>query len=131
MIIINGIKIYKCPCCKHEFPEVSNSAPHKDGALCFQCYISMKRAEGDINMSSKIALKTFLMVTGINKKSQAKVFKDLKMEDTISLSLPIEGHGSYAPPVEVKNLRTGDTIIKSVNELKNILPGFDFIEVKE
>lgn len=82
-------------------------------------------------MSSKIALKTKLMITGINKKSQAKVFKDSKIEDTILISLEIQNRRGYVPSVEVLNLRTGDKYTTSVNMLDSVLSSFDFIKVEE
>jgi hypothetical protein len=38
-MMLEGIKVYTCPICKQSFPEISNSAPHTDGAPCISCYM--------------------------------------------------------------------------------------------
>jgi hypothetical protein len=78
----------------------------------------------------KIKLKNLLMVKTVKKKSQAVLFKNLRAEDRIQLSTTIE-YNSYSPKVRVENVRTGEVVIKSINELNNIFDCFDLIEVKE
>jgi len=33
------IEVYTCPKCKNDFPDISNSAPPKNGELCVSCFI--------------------------------------------------------------------------------------------
>jgi len=38
--ILDGIiEVYTCPKCKNDFPDISNSAPPKNGELCVSCFI--------------------------------------------------------------------------------------------
>ncbi len=78
----------------------------------------------------KIKLKNTLMVKTVKKKSQAALFKSLRTEDRIRLSTVIE-YNSYSPKVRVENIKTGEVVIKSINELNNIFDAFDLVEIKE
>jgi len=34
------VEVYICPKCKEPFPNISNSAPSKDGELCLGCFMN-------------------------------------------------------------------------------------------
>jgi ribosomal protein L19 len=80
----------------------------------------------------EIILKSnIITVEKINRRSQAKMFKDLKVGDQIEFSVPLKSagrgsRGSYATYIIVKNINTGDTTSSSFNQLPNILKAFKF-----
>ncbi|MBL4952063.1 hypothetical protein JK635_07550 [Neobacillus sp. YIM B02564] len=78
----------------------------------------------------KILLKSDpLKVVKIKKKTQAKMFKDLKVGDVIKMSIPVEAAGSnrgtYASHIQIQHTRTGEYVYKSFNEIAPILNRFE------
>ena len=86
-----------------------------------------RRLNMDIIMKSKV-----LEVVKINGKTQAKLFKDLKIGDKIQLSIPVDyagfNRGTYASYITVENIVTGNKTYKSFNLLPTLLNNFDFVE---
>ena len=74
------------------------------------------------------------LVKEIKGKSQAKMFKNLKVGHSIAFTLPIKhayaSRGVGASYVTVTNLDNGDTTSKSMNELLNLLNYFVLEEVQ-
>ena len=78
-----------------------------------------------------IILKSFIQtVTKINRKTKAKLFKDLKIGDKVEFSVPIKRAGSnrstYATYIEIKNIETNEYTYSSFNQLPKILDTFEF-----
>jgi membrane protease subunit (stomatin/prohibitin family) len=71
-----------------------------------------------------------ITVKAINKKTQAKMFKDLKVGDQIYFSVPIEAAGrnrsTYATYITVINMKTLEKTESSFNQLPTILKAFEF-----
>lgn len=42
---MDNIEVYICPVCKKLYPNISNSAPSKDGELCISCLIKQMDRE--------------------------------------------------------------------------------------
>ena len=82
----------------------------------------------DIFMKSEI-----LTVYKINKKTQAKMFRDLKIGDQILLSVPVKragrNRGTYSTDIKIENLNTGECTYKTFNTICSILNNFEF-EIK-
>jgi len=47
------IEVYTCPKCKNDFPDISNSAPPKNGELCVSCFIEEELDKLDLVVSRK------------------------------------------------------------------------------
>lgn len=79
-------------------------------------YIEMK--------SDEITVKKIL------RKTQARMFKDLKVGDKIQFSVPIEAAGrnrsTYATYIKATNLGTNETTCSSFNQLPTVLKAFEF-----
>jgi len=80
---------------------------------------------------STIVLKSGLMkITKIVKKSQAGMFKNLKVGDIIECSVDVayagRNGGSHATYMDVRNVQTGEKTSKSFNQLPSILSQFEF-----
>ena len=78
-----------------------------------------------------IILKSFIQtVTKINRKTKAKLFKDLKIGDKVEFSVPIKragsNRGTYATYIEAKNVETDEYTYSSFNQLPSILDAFEF-----
>lgn len=71
-----------------------------------------------------------ITVKAIKKKTQAKMFKDLKIGDQIYFSVPIEAAGrnrsTYATYITVTNMKTLEKTESSFNQLPTILKAFEF-----
>lgn len=75
-------------------------------------------------------LKGRFLICKINKKTKAKMFKDLKQDDMIELKVDLSPsgygrNGIYAKYIDCRNLITGDTAQYSFNQLANILNCFE------
>lgn len=72
-----------------------------------------------------------LMLCNIISKSDAKMFKDLRIGDILIFNTTIKNVGSsrgrfYAIFMYAKNVKTNETVKKSFNEMANILKKFEF-----
>lgn len=77
----------------------------------------------------KIELKSKkYVVKGINKKTQAHMFKNIEVDDIIQLSTEVKFLGKYAAPVTVTNLTKNESSTKTFNSLPLILSYFELIE---
>lgn len=77
-----------------------------------------------------------LVVEEIKRKTTAKLFKDLKVGDSIALSVQVKHAGSnrgiaYATYIKTTNLSTGETIGNSFNQLPQLLDVFKFKDIEE
>lgn len=76
-----------------------------------------------------------LKITKINKKTQAKMFKDLKVGSKILLSIPVKcagsNRGTYASYIKIENLESADYAYKSFNQITQVLDMFEFEVCKE
>lgn len=70
------------------------------------------------------------MITGIKRKTKAKMFRNLNIGDKIKFSVPLEyagcNRGTYATYITVTNLQTGEKTQSSFNQLPKILDAFIF-----
>lgn len=88
-------------------------------------------------MDQEIVMSTgILQVYAIKKKTQAKLFKNLRTGSKIRLSIPIvsvgqTSGGCRAAYIDIENLDTGEKTSQTFNILPNILRCFDFINVQE
>jgi len=81
-----------------------------------------------------IKLKSeIIIVRKIKRKSSARMFKDLKVNDIIVFSVPIETAGrnrsTYATYITITNIRTCECTTSSFNQLPKILEAFE-LEVR-
>lgn len=76
-----------------------------------------------------LELKLKLRVTKIKKRTQAKVFKDLKVGDEILLSSTLDNYAGYQKMLKVKNLTTGEEDYKYFTVISNTLNKFEFEEI--
>ncbi len=76
-----------------------------------------------------LELRLKLRVTKIKKKTQARVFKDLKIGDEILLSSTLDNYAGYQKMLKVKNLVTGEEDFKYFTIISNILDKFEFEEI--
>lgn len=70
-------------------------------------------------------------VTEVKKVTKAKLFKDLKVGDTICISKTLCSENprfdvTRASYCVVENEKTKETVMKSFAELQNILPSFEW-----
>ena len=76
-----------------------------------------------------LELKLKLRVTKIKKRTQAKVFKDLKVGDEILLSSTLDNYAGYQKMLKVKNLTTGEEDYKYFTVISSTLDKFEFEEI--
>ncbi|WP_206459343.1 hypothetical protein [Anaerovorax sp. IOR16] len=72
-----------------------------------------------------------LKVIKINRKTKAKMFKNLKVGDTVQFSVPIKKvgrgrSGTYATYIKALNIKTGEETESSFNQIPIILDAFEF-----
>ena len=77
-----------------------------------------------------ILSSNILTITKINKKSSAKMFKDLIVGDKIKLSIEVEYLGisrgrTYAPYIAIQNINTKEFTLKSFNQITSVLDCFE------
>lgn len=77
----------------------------------------------DIILNSQV-----LKVKRIVSKTRAQMFKNLKVGDRITLSVKIKRTGIYAISLNAKNLNTGESVLKTFNQITPILKCFEFEE---
>lgn len=83
-------------------------------------------------MDNNLSISNKFIVKEIIKKSQAKMFKNLNVGDSVEFRLDIKHVGSgskgrtYAPGLKIINLKTKESTIKTLNELPKILENFKF-----
>ena len=75
-----------------------------------------------------------LRVKKLLKKTSAKIFKDLKVGDTVEFTVKLQRAGSsrgrtYSTYIQFKNLNNDETSFNSFNQIANILDKFEFEEV--
>lgn len=85
---------------------------------------------GKINLSSGP-----LRIRSVLKKTNATLFNNLEKGDHIEITVPVERAGvsrgrSYSVALMIRNLSTGESVLKTFNEISSILNCFD-IEVLE
>lgn len=82
-------------------------------------------------------MKCKAVVKKVLKKTQAQMFKDLKVGDVVEFSIAIESVGfgysraTHAAWIRCKNLTNNDYTFKSFNEIEKFLAYFVFEEVTE
>lgn len=86
-------------------------------------------------MDTIILHSGILQVTKINRKTKAKMFKNLKVGDTIEFSVPIKQagkgvSGTYATYIRAVNINTGEETNSSFNQIPIILEAFEFKPIK-
>lgn len=73
-----------------------------------------------------------LRINKINRKTQAKMFKDLKVGDKVEFSVPIKqagsNRGTYATYIIAENISSGARTNSSFNQMPRILDAFEFEE---
>lgn len=74
-------------------------------------------------------LKLKLRLININKKTQAKIFKDLSVGDEILLSATLTNCAGYSKMLTVTNLKTGEKDNKYFTEISKIFERLEFKEV--
>jgi hypothetical protein len=86
-------------------------------------------------MLKTIEMKSPVMVvTKINKKTNAFMFKDLTVGSLIQITADVGACGvspsgsSYAPILQIENIQEENSAWKSFNELARILECFEFEE---
>ena len=86
-------------------------------------------------MKLEIVLKSnVLIVEGIERKTSAKMFKDIEVGDKLLLSVDVDYAGSnrgstYATYIKCANLSKNDVAYKSFNEMPRFLNMFKLKEV--
>jgi hypothetical protein len=73
-------------------------------------------------------------VTAVNRKVTAKLFKNLKIGSQIEFSVALKKAGSnrgqtYSTYIKVKDVWSGETTLKSFNQLPTLLNAFEFEKV--
>lgn len=74
-------------------------------------------------------------VVGITKKTKAKMFDTINIDDVIAFELELNRvgmngrGGTYATYIKATNSRTGESAWKSMNEMDSILRCFEFEQV--
>ena len=79
-------------------------------------------------------MRCTLVVVEVISKTNAQFFKELKVGDMLEFSTVLRGqgrgnNGTYAQNVVIKNVHTGETVVKTFNRLNSILNNFVFEEV--
>lgn len=74
-------------------------------------------------------LKLKLKLVRINKKTQAKVFKDLAVGDEVLLSATLNNCAGYSKMLTVTNLKTGEKDNKYFTEISKIFDRLEFEEI--
>jgi len=81
-------------------------------------------------MNTIILKSSVQIVTKINRKTKAKLFKDLNVGDKIEFSVLIKragsNRGTYATYIEIRNIDTDEYTFSSFNQLPSILDTFEF-----
>ncbi len=83
-------------------------------------------------MENSLSISNTFIVKEIIKKSQAKMFKNLNVGDSVEFRLDIKhiGTGSkgrtYASGIKIINVKSNELTIKTLNELPKILENFKF-----
>jgi len=76
-----------------------------------------------------------LKISKIVTKTKAKMFVNLKVGDSIKLSIAVQyagsNKGTYASYIRVDNLKNGEVTYKSFNQINMILNCFEFINKEE
>lgn len=78
-----------------------------------------------------------IMITKINRKTKAQMFKNLKEGNLIVFELSLKRSGKqyapriYASYIKITNLETNEFTYKTSNELSYILNAFELEEVGE
>ena len=77
-----------------------------------------------------------LRISKILKKSSAKMFSDLKVDDTVKFSVDLKragcsigSKGTYATYIKAEHLESGNTNHSSFNQMSSIISRFEFEEV--
>lgn len=81
-----------------------------------------------------LVLKGSFQVVSIEKKSGAKMFKELKVGDIVDITKVLCSESprfdvTRASYCEVKNHDTGETVRKSFAELQNIMKAFEWRQI--
>lgn len=76
-----------------------------------------------------LELKLKLKLIKINKKTQAKIFKDLDIGDEILLSTNLMNSPGNSKMLTVTNLKTGEKDDKYFTEIYKIFERLDFEEI--
>lgn len=73
-------------------------------------------------------------VKGINYKTTAKMFKNLKVGDLVKFSCKVEAvggnRGTYATNIRIENMTTEEVAFKTFNEVGRIMDYFEWEEFK-
>ena len=75
-----------------------------------------------------------LKILKIHKKTNAIMFRNLKVGDVIQMSVSVKAvgqrttGGTKAVDIEIKNLETGEKTLKTFNEIVKVLSLFDLAE---
>lgn len=75
------------------------------------------------------ALKLKLRLVNIKKKTQSKIFKDLKVGDKVLLSATLSNKAGYSKYLTVENLQTGEKDNKYFTDISKIFHRLEFEEV--
>jgi hypothetical protein len=72
-----------------------------------------------------------LSIIKVKRKTTAKLFKDLKVGDSIMLSVPVKHAGSnrgitYSTYIKTINLANNEVTLNSFNQLPQLLDVFEF-----
>lgn len=72
-------------------------------------------------------------VTKINRKTKAKMFKNIELGDVLIFTCILERLGTtrgntYAPHVKIENISKKESVHKSFNELGNIMDAFEMTD---
>lgn len=83
----------------------------------------------------EITLRGKYFVAEVKKRTQAKLFKNLKVGDVIEFSVPLKRAGcsdgrTYASYVVIENLKSSERISKSFNQIARCLECFKFVEYR-
>lgn len=82
-----------------------------------------------------VKLKCVVKITKILKKSYAIMFRDIKEGDKVLFSMDLAGVGSTScktsRPAKIAccNLTSGQRVVKTLNELCQILKSFEYEEI--
>jgi hypothetical protein len=86
-------------------------------------------------MSNILMISSIYTITNIKRKTNAKMFKNLKIGDKIEFFVPIKPadggyRGTYAMYIAIRNISTSEVALNSFNQLPKILESFE-LEVVE